>query len=95
FVKSYFGLLILFLFYFVRAISMPIIKHFLNKKVKQSNRATIISINGLFSRLFFSIISPFIGLIKDLTNLEKTFFFSSVIFLFLSGISYYFINKKL
>ncbi len=76
-------------FWFLRGLFQPIMLDYLNREIPSSIRATIISLNSLFTRLFFSILSPFIGWIADVYSIETAFMISALtagILIIVSGV---------
>lgn len=67
-------------FYFVRGISNPILKDYINNLVSSDIRATVLSVKNLGARLLFAIIGPIIGLITDTFTLQIAFMSSAIIF---------------
>src|SRR3989344_2895206 len=82
------------LFYFVRGISGPILKDYVNKLISSNMRATVLSVKNLFGRLVFSIIGPFIGWITDVYSLQLALLTSGSIFVILGIISLIFLHKN-
>ena len=79
--NSIYGIVFLALFYIVRGLAKPILSDYINKMIDSKVRATLISINNLISRVIFSIVSPFIGLIADKYSLNIALGFSGLLFL--------------
>jgi MFS family permease len=92
--QSFGGILFLFIFYFVRGISGPVLKDYVNKLISSDKRATILSIKNMVSRLVFSLIGPFIGWANDLYSLSIAFLTSGGIFLVLGLISLIFLKRN-
>jgi len=82
------------LFYFVRGISGPILKDYVNKLISSNMRATVLSVKNLFGRLVFSIIGPFIGWLTDVYSLQLALLTSGSIFVILGIISLLFLHKN-
>jgi len=79
--NSIYGIVFLALFYIVRGLAKPILSDYINKMIDSKVRATLISLNNLISRVIFSIVSPFIGLIADKYSLNIALGFSGLLFL--------------
>ncbi len=75
----------IFLFYFSRGISGPIINDYVNIKIESSIRATVLSVKSMIGRIIFAVISPFIGYISDIYSLQTAFLFSAGFF-FIGGV---------
>ncbi|HRX63986.1 MAG TPA: MFS transporter [Candidatus Absconditabacterales bacterium] len=91
--QSIWAILFMFLFYFARGIGRPIIKDYINKIISSKIRATVLSIQGLVGRLFFAIISPFIGWIMDIYTLQYAMIGAGIVFLTFSVICLIFMRR--
>lgn len=91
--KSYFGLLPILIFYFVRGISGPIVKDYVNQIISSDIRATVLSVKNLVGRLLFAILAPFIGYFSDTYSLSFALQLSAGLFT-LMGISCILYLKK-
>ncbi len=78
--NSVWVLLVLPFFWLQRGISNPIIQDYVQREAAPEERATVLSINALATRLVFSIFSPFLGWIADIWNLQTAFTASALIF---------------
>lgn len=92
--KSVWAIAFIILFYFVRGISGPILKDYVNKLISSDMRATVLSVKNLFGRLVFSILGPFIGWITDVYSLQLALLSSGSIFVILGIISLLFLHKN-
>lgn len=88
------GALILFVFYFVRGINIPVLKDYINKLISSDKRATVLSVQALASRLTFSVIGPLVGWAKDIWSLPQALYLSGLIFLVLGVLSLVFLAKN-
>ncbi|MCC8174134.1 MAG: MFS transporter [Odoribacter sp.] len=68
---TYLSLFLLFLFYIIRGFATPILKGYINKQTFSEMRATVLSIRNFIIRLFFAIISPFIGWLNDYWSISE------------------------
>jgi len=75
------------IFYFVRGISYPVLKDYINRIITSDIRATVLSVTSLVRRLIFSIFGPIIGWISDLYSLSTALALCGIIFLFWGSIS--------
>ena len=75
------------IFYFVRGISYPVLKDYINRIITSDIRATVLSVTSLVRRLIFSIFGPIIGWISDLYSLSTALMLCGIIFLFWGSIS--------
>ncbi|MBS3111821.1 MFS transporter [Candidatus Woesearchaeota archaeon] len=92
--SSLWAISFIILFYFVRGISGPILKDYVNKIISSNMRATVLSVKNLFGRLVFAIIGPFIGWITDIYSLQLALLTSGSIFVILGIISLLFLHKN-
>jgi len=88
------SLVVLFLFYLVRGIATPILRDYQNRFTPSEMRATVMSIRSFIIRTIFAIISPCIGYIADVYNLQQAFLLSGSLFFVLGSITLLFLLKK-
>jgi MFS family permease len=81
------------IFYFVRGISYPVLKDYINRMITSDIRATVLSVTSLVRRLIFSIFGPVIGWISDLYSLSTALMLCGIIFLFWGCISLLLLHK--
>ena len=91
--KSLWAIPFIFIFYFVRGISNPILKDYVNRIITSNMRATVLSVKNLVGRFIFAIVGPFIGWLADIYTFKTAFYFSGSIFLILGIISLLFLKK--
>jgi MFS family permease len=92
--NSIWAIIFIFLFYFVRWISKPILKDYVNKIIESKIRATVLSVKNLIWRLIFSIFWPFIWWIADVYTLQTALLTSWTIFFVFWIISLLFLHKN-
>jgi MFS family permease len=92
--QSLWAIIFIILFYFVRGISGPVLKDYVNKIISSNMRATVLSVKALFARLVFAIIGPFIGWITDIYSLKLALLTSGTIFIICGIISLLFLHKN-
>lgn len=80
-------------FYFVRGVSNPILKDYINQLISSDIRATVLSVKQMFGRLAFVIIGPIIGWAADVYTIPTALLLSGFIFLFLGIIPLFFLRK--
>ncbi len=80
FAENLLVLLIIPFFWILRGVATPIIQDYVQQACKANERATVLSINALSSRLVFSICSPFLGWIADVWNFQTAFLASGLIY---------------
>ena len=78
---TYFGLVILFIFYIFRGFATPILKGYINQMTFSDMRATVLSIRNFIIRLLFAAIAPFIGWLNDVYSLQTALLVSAGIIL--------------
>jgi MFS family permease len=97
---SYYGIVMLFVFYSVRGIATPVLKNYINERVTSNNRATVLSIRNLFIRIIFASIAPVFGYISGHFSLSMalilggSFFFVLLLLLILPEVIYGRFNNK-
>jgi len=91
--QSFWAIGFIFLFYFVRAVSGPILKDYVNVHLDSNIRATALSVKHLVGRLIFTIFAPFIGFITDIYSLQTAFLVSAVFFTLTGSISLLYLKK--
>ncbi len=84
---SYWGLIILIVFYISRGFATPVLKDYINQLTDSNVRATVLSVRNFVIRIFFAIIGPFIGWYTDLFSLQGAVFITGLVFLLFAGIS--------
>lgn len=70
----------IFIFYFVRGFSTPVIKDYINKLTTSDKRATVLSVKNMVGRLMFAVVGPFIGWANDMYSLRIAMLLSAGIF---------------
>ena len=93
-IVGYWGLAILFIFYVFRGFATPILKDYINRLCNSDIRATVLSVRNFVIRIFFAILSPFVGWRTDNYSLQEALLISGILFLFLAMITLYFQIKK-
>jgi MFS family permease len=68
------------LFYFVRAVSDPVLKDYINRLVESDVRATVLSVKSLVQRLLFIGAGPLIGYFMDAYSLQTALLFSALFY---------------
>ncbi|RPH90064.1 MAG: MFS transporter, partial [Calditrichaeota bacterium] len=84
---------VFFIFYFVRGIHGPVLTHYINQIISSENRATILSIRSLLTRLIFIIVGPLTGWLKDIYSFRAAFLAAGLIFTLGGRISILFLRK--
>lgn len=78
---SYFGLIILLVFYIFRGFATPILKGYINQMTFSEMRATVLSIRNFVIRLIFAVVAPFIGWLNDMYSLQTALLASAIVIL--------------
>ena len=65
-------------FYFLRGLYNPTVSNFINQKVNDENRSTILSVNSQFLTIFSSLILLLTGYVSESFGLESVFFLIAV-----------------
>jgi len=73
-----FGFLFAFLQQFVRWFSKVVFADYINKLIDSENRATILSIQSMLSRLSYAIVIPFIWYIADIYSISHALLISGI-----------------
>lgn len=79
FLIPYFGVLSLLLIFILNGFADVIIDHYMNKHVKSSHRATMLSIRNMFNQLLIAICFPIFGYITKLFSMAEAFAFLFII----------------
>jgi len=80
FAQSLLVFLIIPFFWILRGVATPIIQDYVQRACNANERATVLSINALASRLVFSLCSPFLGWIADIWSFQTAFLASGLIY---------------
>ena len=78
---TYYGLIILLLFYIVRGFATPVLKGYINQLTFSEMRATVLSIRNFVIRLMFAGAAPFVGWLNDVYSLKVALLTSAAIIL--------------
>lgn len=78
---SSFGLIFLFLFYFVRGLATPIFKNYINEYTQSEVRATMLSVRNFIIRIVFAGIGPMLGWLTDNVSLKSAFISAGILYL--------------
>ncbi len=87
-------LFLFFVFTFVRALQWVVLTDAINQIVSSSMRATVMSIQSLFFRGAFAIISPFLWWVANLWSLPIALVLSAIIFGMCSLVALVFLRKN-
>ncbi|MCK5107550.1 MAG: MFS transporter [Nanoarchaeota archaeon] len=84
FLIPYFGILSLLLVYPIRSLNIVIIDYYMNRHIKETHRATILSIRNMFNKLVIAICFPIFGYITKISSMAEAFAFLFIV----SGIGF-------
>ena len=87
FTPNYFGLILIFLIYYLRGILTPLLKNQININTESNIRATVMSVRSFILRIGFAITAPILGYLSDNISINHSFLLLSVLIIILSSIS--------
>ena len=87
FTVNHFGLILIFVIYYLRGILTPLLKNQININTESNIRATVMSVRSFILRIGFAITAPILGYISDNISINHSFLLLSVIIIILSSIS--------
>ena len=87
FTPNYFGLILIFVIYYLRGILTPLLKNQININTESNIRATVMSVRSFILRIGFAITAPILGYISDNISINHSFLLLSVLIVILSSIS--------
>jgi MFS family permease len=94
YLTSFWGLLILLVFYITRGIATPVLRDYMNRHIPSEMRATVMSIRSFLIRILFASTSPFLGYVANIYSLQQAILFSGILTFLLGGITLLFLLKK-
>jgi len=94
YITSFWGLLILILFYFTRGVATPVLRDYMNRHIPSEMRATVMSIRSFIIRIVSAGIFPFFGYVADVYSLQQAILLSGFLILVLGGITLLFLLSK-
>ena len=92
-VSALWAIVFVALFYFVRAMSGPIIKDYINKLITSDMRATVLSVQSLAWRWMFAVLWPLVGVVTDTYSLSTGLLFSAILFAVLWSLWLLFLHR--
>ncbi|MFZ2192939.1 MAG: MFS transporter [Candidatus Moraniibacteriota bacterium] len=75
----FYSFVFVFLIQFVSGFSSVVISDYVNKLADSSIRATTLSVKSLIEKMFFAVVTPFIGWISDVYSLQQALALSGII----------------
>ena len=90
---TYWGLIVVFVFYIFRGFATPILKGYINQIAASNSRATVLSIRNFVIRLMFAVIAPFVGWMNDFYSLKNALLACGVI-IFIPGVIFLFLQTR-
>ncbi|HIA92126.1 TPA: MFS transporter [Candidatus Saccharibacteria bacterium] len=67
-------------FQFIRGAAMPVMSDYVHEHVESDIRATVMSVNSLASKLFYTFAGPVVGLVVDNYSLSAGLWFSALLY---------------
>ena len=97
FFSTYFGLLFIFIIYYLRGVLTPILKNQINLQAASNIRATVMSVRSFVLRVGFAIIAPILGMMADNQGISYSFLLLSILIIIFISIAIFKIKaiKKL
>lgn len=95
FIHIWVGVAAIFLQQIARGIYKPVTEKYLNKHIPSDKRATILSFQSFAGNITAAIAMPFLGILKDKTDIYVSNITMAVIMLILTGITIIYMNKRL
>jgi MFS family permease len=92
FLIPYFGVLSLWIIFPINSLGVVIIDYYMNRHIKETHRATILSIRNMFNKLLISISFPIFGYLTNLMSMSEAFAFLFLILAF--GFIFYLIYQR-
>ncbi|MGW8184971.1 MAG: MFS transporter [Candidatus Moraniibacteriota bacterium] len=80
-------------FYIARGLNEPITKNYVNLKIAEEDRSTILSIKSLVGRLIFSIVGPMMGWVGEAYSLQTALLVSGITFSLMGLVAWMFLVK--
>lgn len=71
----------------VKGFAWIVISDYVNQLTESSIRATVLSVKSLIERLFFVLLSPFIGVVVDVYSLQQALMLSGIMVLVLGSVT--------
>ena len=95
FIHLWIGVLAILLQQAARGLYQPVTHKYLNKHIPSDKRATILSFHSLISNIAVAITFPFMGLLKDNTNIFTTHLILALLMIFFIYLASFYMNKRL
>jgi len=87
FLPNYFGLIFIFIIYYLRGIVTPLLKNQININTTSNVRATVMSVRSFILRISFAIVAPILGYLADNKSLGSSYLILSILIIVVSFIS--------
>lgn len=88
FIRSYWAMPFIVIFYLARGVATPILKDSINRIAPAPMRATILSVRNFIIRIIFSVWGPFYGWLTDRWSLTVALITAGFIFIILSTLTF-------
>lgn len=89
-----YGVIFFILAEFTWGFMFPIVHDYINRQVKSSRRATVLSIKGFFTNIIILFLAPIFGYVADLYTIKEVFLLNGIVILISSVPILYFLLKK-
>ena len=87
FLPNYFGLIFIFIIYYLRGMVTPLLKNQININTTSNIRATVLSVRSFVLRISFAIIAPILGYLADNKSLGDSYLILAILIIIVSTIS--------
>jgi len=87
FLPNYFGLIFIFIIYYLRGMVTPLLKNQININTTSNIRATVMSVRSFVLRISFAIIAPILGYLADNKSLGDSYLILAILIIIFSTIS--------
>ena len=87
FLPNYFGLIFIFIIYYLRGMVTPLLKNQININTTSNIRATVMSVRSFVLRISFAIIAPILGYLADNKSLGDSYLILAILIIIVSTIS--------
>ena len=94
FFPNYFGIIFIFIIYYLRGILTPILKHQINLNSESNIRATVMSVRSFILRSAFAIVAPFLGIMADNEGIKYSFLLLSIMIIVFISVSMFRLRKS-
>ncbi|AZR72823.1 hypothetical protein BBF96_05095 [Anoxybacter fermentans] len=94
-IKVWVGVFAILLQQMARGLYRPVTRKYLNKHIPSDKRATILSFASMATNIAFAIVSPFMGMLKDSTDIFTTHLVLAITMALMTYITMKYMDKRL